>query len=289
MLERTWTFGGKELFRAEKLYTAKNYQMFISVFRENFPDYVYYCPYREKELISSPIGSIAQVFVPKDCLAALKKTEKLDSMQILALDLLSLLSRKSQIDLEDFGIHGSIALNMHSPLSDIDFVVYGSNNFRILEKTIARLANDGTLSYVFGNRLEAARRFQGRYRGKVFMYNATRKQDEIKTKYGEYQFSPIVPVKFECTVSDDSETMFRPAIYHITGYKPKDQTSELAAERVPTQVVSNIGCYRNIAKKGGKIKVAGTLERVEEVETGKVYHQVVVGTATAEEEYIWPV
>jgi hypothetical protein len=288
MLERTWTFGGKELFRAEKLYTAKNYQTFISVFRSNFPNYVYYCPYRKKELISSPIDSIAKVFVPKDCLTNLRKIENPDGMQTLALELLNLLSEESGIGFEDLGIHGSIALNMHSPLSDIDFVIYGSDNFRTLEKTIAGLVDAGKLSYVFGNRLEAARRFQGRFKGKVFMYNATRKRSEIKTKYGEYQFSRLGPVKFECTVNDDSETMYRPAIYHISDYSPKDKTSELSSEKVPSQVVSNIGCYRNIGRKGNKLKVAGTLEKVEATRTGETFHQVVVGTAAAEEEYIWP-
>ena len=289
MLERTWKFGGNELFRAEKLYTAQNYQTFVSVFRRKFPDYVYYCPFRKKELISAPLGSIVQVFVPKECLVALEKVEKPDALQRLALDLLHLLSAESRIRLKDFGIHGSIALNMHSPLSDIDFVVYGSQNFRTLEKTIARLVDAGKLSYVFGNRLEVARRFQGRYRGKVFMYNATRKRDEIKTKYGEHQFSALESVRFDCTISDDSETMFRPAIYYITGYKPKDQASKLSVDKLPEQVVSNIGCYRNIAKKGSAITVSGMLERVEAIKTAEAYHQIVVGTATAEEEYIWPV
>ena len=39
MLERTWKFGDTQLFRAEKLYTAKNYQSFIETFRKNFPDW----------------------------------------------------------------------------------------------------------------------------------------------------------------------------------------------------------------------------------------------------------
>ncbi len=37
MLERTWKFGDKKLFRAEKLYTAANYQSFMDTFRKNFP------------------------------------------------------------------------------------------------------------------------------------------------------------------------------------------------------------------------------------------------------------
>jgi len=48
-----------------------------------------------------------------------------------------------------------------------------------------------------------------------------------------------------------------------------------------------IGCYRNVARRGEKIRVSGTLERVENVETSEINHQVVVGTGTREDEYIW--
>ena len=48
MLERTWKFGDKKLFRAEKLYTAGNYKSFIETFRKNFPDYLYFCPFEIK-------------------------------------------------------------------------------------------------------------------------------------------------------------------------------------------------------------------------------------------------
>ena len=57
--------------------------------------------------------------------------------------------------------------------------------------------------------------------------------------------------------------MYRPAIYKITSYKPFDDQSELDLEQIPIQVVSNIGLYRNVARCGNEIKVAGKLERVE--------------------------
>ncbi len=114
MLERTWKFGDKKLFRAEKLYTAANYQSFIETFRKNFPDYLYFCPFRNKELISAPIKNIDQVFVPKDCLQAIFKLKQLDRMQKMALELIGLLSKESGVMLNHFGMHGSIALNMHS-------------------------------------------------------------------------------------------------------------------------------------------------------------------------------
>ena len=289
MLTRTWKYRETQLFRAEKLYTAHNYQTFIEAFRKNFPEYLYFCPFRGKELISAPLDSIKTVYVPKACLIALRKAKKPDILQEMALELLELISSQSGVGLKDFGIHGSIALNMHAPESDIDFVVYGSENFRLVEQTIAELVNMGKLSYTAGNRIEAARRFQGRFKGTIWMFNATKKREDNQNEYGKFRFVPIAPLKFQCTVTDDKETMFRPAIYKIGNYEPLDPSSELPFDRVPDRVVSNIGCYRNIAREGSRIKVAGQLERVEPVETGETFYQVVVGTATSEEEYIWPI
>jgi predicted nucleotidyltransferase len=288
MLKRTWNYGDTKLFRAEKLYTAENYKKFIATFRNNFPDYLYYCRLRNKELITAPLKRIERVFVPRDRLEALRKVEKPDSLQKLALELLKMLSEASGVGLGDFGIHGSIALDMHAPESDIDFVVYGSENFRTVEITIAQLVNAGKLSYIISNRLDAARKFQGRYKGKIIMYTATRKPEEVKTWYGKAKFSSTDPIRFECSVRDDTEAIFRPATYKITNYKPLDAPSELPMDKIPDRVVSNIGCYRNVARKGKEIKVAGQLERVEQIKTGEVNYQVVVGTATSEEEYIWP-
>jgi hypothetical protein len=287
-LGRAWKYGETDLFRAEKLYTAKNYQTFLETFNKNFPDYVYFCPFRQKAVISSPFALIKKIYVPQDCLSELIKLEHKDSLQKTTLGFISMLSNESGIAAKDFGVHGSIALKMHTAKSDIDIVVYGSSNFRRLENAVGRLVEAGSLSYVFSNRLDAARRFKGRYMRKIFMFNAIRKPEEIRTKYGTFNYTPVAPVKFQCTVKDDNEAMFRPAIYKIEDYKLAEPTSELLKSRIPELVVSMIGCYRNVARTGSKIKVSGMLEKVEKIETGEVLHQVVVGTGTSEEEYLWP-
>ncbi|MDH7564581.1 MAG: hypothetical protein QHH24_06885 [Candidatus Bathyarchaeota archaeon] len=78
-LERTWQFEGTRFFRAEKLYTAKNYQTFLDTFRKHFPEYLYYCRFRDKEVISAPLDSIQRVFVPKECLANIRNLKERDS------------------------------------------------------------------------------------------------------------------------------------------------------------------------------------------------------------------
>lgn len=287
-LERTWKHGRTRLFRAEKLYTAENYQVFLEAFRKGFRDYVYFCPYRGKEVISVPLGAVRKVYVPRERLRLLTCIKKKDSLQRITLDFVDLLSNESNIDVGDFGVHGSIALNMQTPKSDIDIVVYGAQNFRKLEKTVGKLVEARTLSYVANNRLDGARHFKGRYKKKIFMYNAIRKPEEIRSKYGELKYTPLTPVQFYCRVKEDGEAMFRPAFYEVKDYEAITPGSVLSKDRVPELVVSMIGCYRNIAKQGDRIKVSGTLESVENLDTGKVFHQVVVGTGAGEEEYIWP-
>lgn len=288
-LQRTWKYETTELFRAEKLYTAQNYQIFLQTFRKRFPDFAYYCPFRKKELISAPLSSVKKVYVPSKCLRSLENLENRDSLQEATLDFIRFLSSESGLSIENFGVHGSVALGMHTTKSDIDIVVYDAKNFRLLEKTVDKLVKTGTLSYQSNNRLDAARRFKGRFRKWIFMYNAIRRPEEIKVKYGAISYSPVVPVKFTCTVVDDSESMFRPAIYKIGDYRPATAESELDEEKIPVQVVSMIGCYRNVARQGDKIKVSGMLERAENQETGKSFYQVVIGTGSSEDESICPI
>ena len=227
--------------------------------------------------------------MPGECLQEIFKKEERDWLQEETVELVSLLSAESQVPIQDFGIHGSVGLNMHSEYSDIDLVVYGSQNFKKLEAAGNRLADEGVFSYVCTKKIDHARKHRGRYNDRRFVYNAVRKYEEIDAQHGKMKYTPVKNLSFSCEVVDDSENMFRPAIYPIKNYQPDDSASELSEEQVPARVVSMIGYYRNVARKGDNIKVSGTLERVENVETGKVSYQVVVGTATREKECIEPV
>jgi predicted nucleotidyltransferase len=287
-LEREWKLENMTLVRPEKLYSAKNFQTILNTFQANFQHYIYFCPFHGKKLFSSPKELIKRVYVPNECLQDLFAKKKKDSLEELAADLAKLLSKESKIPLEDFGIRGSIALNMHSRKSDIDLAIYGSQNFRKLEKTINKLENEQVLRHISSTRLDRLRKHRGRYRGTVFMVNAVRKIEEITTAYGDYRYIPVKPLSFCCEVTNDTEAMFRPAIYQIKEYEPLNSVSELADNEIPKTVVSMIGCYRNIARKGDKLKVSGTLEKVENTKNGQIHNQVVVGTGKQEDEYVWP-
>jgi len=288
-LKQKWNLENIELSRPEKLYTAQNYQKFLEMFRKNFPQYLYCCPFRGKEVISVPLDQIRKVYLPSDCLKAIFKKDNKDGIEKETVELVSLLSEKSQVTINDFGIHGSVGLNMYSKYSDIDLVVYGSQNFKKLEIAVNQLANEGVITFVCTKKIDHARKHRGRYNDRRFVYNAVRKYGEINALPRKMKYTPVKNVSFCCKIVDGSENMFRPAIYPIKNYKPYDSASELVEQQVPSRVLSMIGYYRNVARTGDVVNISGTLERVENVETGKVSYQVVVGTATREKEYIEPV
>lgn len=287
-LKRVWTKGKLKFVRAEQLYTANNYRTFLETFRKHFPSYVWRNPYLQKDIISVPKKQIKKIYAPNECLQILLKKKRRNKLEKIAVKLVMLLSKKAKVKLGDFGLHGSLALNMHKTDSDMDLLIYGAQNFRRIEKTVERLAKKGVLEYVFTKRLDMVRRYRGRYKNTLFGFNATRKTEEIKTKYGTLKYFPIKPVKFYCDITDDREAMFRPAIYGIKSYVPIDKDSILTENITPTKVISMIGYYRNVAHKGERVRVSGLLEQVENTKTKKTNLQVIIGSATNEDEYIWP-
>jgi predicted nucleotidyltransferase len=217
----------------------------------------------------------------------LKKKQR-DRLEAIAVELINLLSTASGVPLEDFGLHGSLALSMHTSRSDIDIVTYGARNFRKLERAIGKLVSEKEIEYCYSHPLDKLRRHRLRFKGKRAVYTAIRKPEEISPNYEDYRYLQVKPVAFSCTVTDDSQAMFRPAVYRVTNYSPLNSASKIPSHQKPSTVVSMIGLYRNIAQKGEKIQVSGMLEQVKHIKTGRVHFQVVVGSGTTEKEYIIP-
>ncbi len=286
-LPTTWKIKSTELVRPEKLYSARNLKTFIQAFRRSFPDYLYCCPYREKELVCPTRNVIKRVYAPNQRLRALLEKKNPNRLQLVALELVNQLRNASGVPIGDFGVHGSIALGIETPQSDIDLVVYGSQNFRRLEVTVDKLVDEGIIACSFIGQ-DSTRKKRCQFKEIPFVYTAVRKVDEITTQYGDCKYSVIAPAKFRCTVTDDSEAMFRPASYKISNYESLTPLSQSKNNDLPSVVVSMIGMHRNIARNGARIEVSGVLEHVEDLKTGQTSFQVVVGSGTSENEYVCP-
>jgi len=285
-LPTRWKLDSSVLVRPKHLYSVGNFRKYTDVFSRYFPDYLYYCPYREKTVICPTRSTIKRVSTPRQRLKTLFTNEDKNLLENSTLELIDLLAEASNVPIDDFGVHGSIALGMATSQSDIDLVVYGANNFRRLETAVNRLTKQGVLSHVPNDEAETHGKSRHQFKGKPFVYNAVRQIHEINTQYGDCKYSAIAPVKFRCRVNGDDEAMFRPAMYAISDYEPSNLRSQIEAKCKPRVIASMIGLYRNMARKGDYAEASGVLERVEELHTGEISFRVVVGSGASENEYL---
>ena len=287
-----WKYGDRTLLRPKELFSPKTWPKVLGFLRSKMPEYVFKCPFLGKEMVAVPLDRVKDLLIPSDCLKALKGLRKLDELQRKALELVELLSSSSGVPEEDFGIHGSLAMGMHGPWSDVDLVVYGSREFRAVEKAVRELDREGVLELDRRDRLEARRGLRGTFGGTKFVYTAVRKPEEIRVHYGERAYVPLGPAEVICEVTDASEAMFRPAIYHVREARytwPEDPGDHgLPPPNRVVAVASMIGLYRNVAREGELLLARGVVEEVIDLASGRSYYWLVVGSGRQERELVLP-
>ncbi len=291
-----WELGDVKMIRPAKLYSPENYKHIMDTFSRDHPDFLIYDPDLRRRIIAIPRNHIKSVFEPRISLALLVENEKkrlLDELETDAIKVVKSISKMSTVGMSSLGIHGSISLGMHNALSDIDIAVYGAINFStVLARLnqISKMGDDFTL--LEETMFDTLRRNRFRWHGRRVVVNAIRRYEEIKEHFGDFTYQATGRhISSKCMVTDDWESVFRPAVYAVSQRKVLTEDSLLEGELKPNEVVSMIGEFRGVASKGEEVKVSGSLERVIATKTRRVHHyRIVVGSAEQkpQDEFIWP-
>ncbi|MHA1652084.1 MAG: nucleotidyltransferase domain-containing protein [Candidatus Helarchaeota archaeon] len=283
-----WNFRNISLVRPKKLYSPKIFKEIQRVFKANYPEYLYFDPFIGKTVFVVPHHLIKIYFVPEIQLRHLLQKSNPDPLERDAIELIQMLSRKAQVPLSDFGIHGSLSTGMHTDSSDIDIAIYGAENFLRVKKTVFLLFKEKKIEYLNETSSDEIRMNKCLYKGRKFVFNGIRKIDELREEYRRFKYTPIRTLHFYCDVVESRERMFRPALYNIEDYFPADNDSILLQTHWPSQVISMIGEFRDVARRGDEVEVQGLLEKVEDLKEGNSYYRIVVGSGR-ENEFIRPV
>ncbi len=282
-----WQLSELEYVRPKDLYTPKNFASIEVTFKNKFPDYLFHSKNIGKTVFAIPYQKIKRVFIPKDGLQELVKVEKKDPLQSHAINLINVLSEHSKVPLQNFGIHGSLLTAMHSDASDIDVAVYGKENHDRVKVAVEELEKQGRLKYLFEIPTDKIRKNKGLFEGQKFVFNAIREVSEVNNVYHAHAYHPIKQIRFKCKVVDDSQSMFRPAVYMIENFEAFNESSKLENEQIPSSIVSMIGEFRDVVHDGEWAKVSGMLEEVRNLKTEKVTYRVVIGSGIGK-EFILP-
>jgi len=265
--------------RYRKVYAlSKRY----ALLRQVFPQYLVYDPVFNEHLCEVPVEAVKHHYQPIHGLRDLRYEDDLDEVERTALRFVELLKENAEVPWSKLGISGSILVKLHTPTSDIDPIVYGSENCykiysalrRMLEnrKSLAKpyslkelkelfdfRSKDTITSFEDFVRTDSRKVLQGKFMGRDYFIRFVKDWNEVKEQYDTILYNPEGYAKIKAKVVDDSEAIFTPCCYKI------DNVKNLEGPRVEPieEIVSFRGRFCEQARKGETVIAQGKVEKVQ--------------------------
>ena len=265
--------------RYRKVYAlSKRY----ALLRQVFPQYLVYDPVFNEHLCEVPVQAVKHHYQPTHGLRDLRYKDELDEVERTALRFVKLLKENAEVPWSKLGISGSILVKLHTPTSDIDPIVYGSENCYkiysalryILEdrKSLVKpyslkelkglfdfRSKDTITSFEDFVRTDSRKVLQGKFMGRDYFIRFVKDWNEVKEQYGTILYKPEGYAKIKAKVVDDSEAIFTPCCYKI------DNVKILEGPRVEPieEIVSFRGRFCEQAKNGEVVIAQGKVEKVQ--------------------------
>jgi len=277
--------------RYRKVYSLKVRENLLN---REYPHYLIVDPVFNERISEVHIDHVTHHYKPQDTASLLKRKERLDAVENEALEFIDLLVEASGISKRKIGISGSIMVDLHLPTSDIDIIVYGTQNCLIAHNTLKNFFGDRK-SLIQAYDLEGLRKLysfrvkdtpmsfedfyrhairkssQGTFRGRDFSIRYIKDWDEVKEKFGETLYRSFGQGIIKAKVIDDSEAIFTPCHYLVEDVEFIEGKSVTLLK----EVASFRGRFCQHVKSGESIITRGKLECVK---TGKEeYFRILVG------------
>jgi len=301
-----WGKGGKRFSRILQGYTIPNLLETFTFLEQNYPLYLYHSPVNNITLTAVPHQNIEIHFIPERKLAQLRLASQLDHLQNRLIRFTSFLEKKSGVPCESFGVTGSLLLNIHQPaFSDLDVTVSGIKNSWTLRNSITEgSSSEKSIRRLAGKPLEAwcakkTKQYPLKFAEALKIYerkwnlgffentwcsiHPVKLKSEITERYGQRTYYPCGQVTIYAIVSDNTDSLFLPAVYHV------EEVEVLEGQKFGhvKEIVSYESLYDSLAENGEAIVAKGKLERVVESETGREHYRVLVGSPEGKgNEYI---
>jgi len=252
-----------------------------SLLKQRYPQYLINDPVFNTLLCEVPHENIKHHYQPAQGLEKLRKRDNLDETEKVALRFMELLKENSGVPWRKLGISGSILVELHTPSSDIDPVVYGSENgyrlYTALKKMLADRnspfkpydmeglkelfdfrSKDTATSFEDFVRTDSRKVSHGKFMGRDFFIRFVKEWNEVCEQYGTTIYKPEGRARIKATVVDDSEAIFTPCSYKLTNVEIIEGPNIEPLE----EIVSFRGRFCEQATIGEVVVAEGKIERV---------------------------
>ena len=261
-----------------------------SYLQQFYPHYLWHSRAHGRVVQCISKGSVKEVLNPVNRLAELRETGEKSKLQRTAVALSDTLVRLTGISHRSIGVTGSILTGTASDHSDIDLVVYGEQECRMLHSQL-RQSFDVTpdMRPYSGVRLsqhvefrwpglvqhydalksiEKNKLLQGLYRDTDFFIRLVKLPNEISDLYAEQEVRYLGQHHLQCRITNSDDSIFTPCEYEVD-----NDSSSVGISRL----VSYRGRFTEHASLGEIVNVRGRLELVKRPKTAREYYQIVLG------------
>lgn len=270
--------------RYKKVYKLEERFEFL---RKNYPNYLFYSPRLDLELQGVKTQDIKKIYNPRNYFHELQQQDSLSDIERNSIELCNLFIKEGNISKDLIGITGSPMVGLNKDDSDIDLIIYGTENSLNFQDNLQRLfqkeSNNfrkynyneyknhyqwrvGGSDITFENFLktEKSKLHQGKYRGNEYFIRYIKSPKDWKGTFYDYKYENFDRISMKAIVTDDTDALFTPCEYEIEVLKIIKSSKELSKEL--KEDIRYINSYRGRfceqAKKGEKVLVEGKLEKV---------------------------
>lgn len=269
--------------------------------KQKTPHLLVFDPVFGENLCEVPTQEITKQYDPIEALAKLRQATALQPLEQKAVALAEELQKAAEIPWSSIGISGSVMAGLFTLQSDIDPLVYGTENSRkayeameTLQKTPtsrfkaytrAELqtlfefrSKDTKMSFEDFERVETRKFFQGMYDKTDYFVRFVKDWPEANEKYGDICYENAGYAKVFAVVADDSEALFTPCSYQLE----KVKILEGPKLEPLTEVASFRGRFCMQAKPGEAVVVQGKVERVTDKRVNRSHYRIIIGNQPAD-------
>jgi predicted nucleotidyltransferase len=250
-----------------------------------FPQYLVYNPVFNENLCEVPVEAVKQHHQPTHRLRDLRHKDVLDEVERTALRFVDILKENAEVPWSKLGISGSILVRLHTPTSDVDPIVYGSQTCHRVYSTLRQMledrksllkpysleelqelfdfrSKDTITSFEDFFRTDSRKALQGKFMGRDYFVRFVKDWNEVEEKYGTILYKPVDYAKIKAKIVDDSEAIFTPCCYKIENVEILEGPHVEPLE----EIVSFRGRFCEQAKSGEVVIAQGKVERLQREE-----------------------